>query len=70
VVRWRYVSHENVLPFLGVSEIVLPFGIVSPRMPNKNILEYTRKHLDANRVWLVRTSRIAEDKVTDDTFRS
>ena len=56
VVRWKYVSHENVLPFLGVSEIVPPFGFVSPLMPKSNILDYTRTCQDANRLLLVSTS--------------
>ena len=56
-IRWKYVSHENVLPLLGISEALPPFGLVSPRMPNINILEYIKDNQDAERFSLVRDSR-------------
>lgn len=55
--RWKHISqHPNVLPFLGVSvsEEAPPFGLITPWMPEGNIIEYTRKHQDADRLLLVR----------------
>ena len=53
IVGWKYVFHPNVLPFLGVSEAVFPFCIVSPWLVNGNIVEYVRKQQGANRLHLV-----------------
>lgn len=52
VVRWKYVSHENVLPFLGISEAIPPFGIVSPQMPN-DILKYIKENQNVDRISLL-----------------
>jgi len=41
------------VPFLGVSESLLSFCIISPWLPNGNILEYIRKHGGVNRLRLV-----------------
>jgi len=57
VVEWKYVSHPNVLPFLGVSETLFPFCIISPWLPNGNILKYTQEHRGANRLQLVSDHR-------------
>ena len=51
IARWKYVSHENVLPFLGVSES--PFWVISPWMPNGNIFNYTQQESGVNRLKLV-----------------
>ncbi|KAF9647766.1 kinase-like protein, partial [Thelephora ganbajun] len=53
IIGWKYVSHPNVLPFLGVSETLLPFCIITPWLPNGNIIEYTRKNKRANRLQLL-----------------
>ncbi|KAF9789441.1 kinase-like domain-containing protein [Thelephora terrestris] len=52
-IRWKYLSHENVLPFLGISEALRPFGLVSPWMPNIDILEYIKDNPDAERLSLL-----------------
>jgi hypothetical protein len=66
VVRWRHVSHPNVLPFLGVFQVPPPQipGLVSPRMPS-NILEHIGKNKDANRLRLVSTYGIDGEKPAD-----
>ena len=51
-VWWKNLSHPNLVPPLGVSEISPSFGLVTPRMPG-NIIEYTREHQDADRLLLV-----------------
>ncbi|KAF9645572.1 kinase-like protein [Thelephora ganbajun] len=53
IIGWKYVSHPNVLPFLGVSETLFPFCIITPWLPNGNIVEYTRKNIQANRLRLL-----------------
>ena len=53
IVVWKYVSHPNVLPFLGVSETLFPFCIISPWMSGGDILEYIQKHRGVNRLQLV-----------------
>jgi len=53
IAEWKHVSHPNVIPLLGVSESLLSFCIISPWLPNGNILEYSRKHGGANRLHLV-----------------
>ena len=53
IVAWKYVSHPNVLPFLGVSETLFSFCIISPWLRNGNIVEYIQKHREANRLHLV-----------------
>ncbi|KAF9645420.1 kinase-like protein [Thelephora ganbajun] len=53
VIGWKYISHPNVLPFLGVSETLFPLCFVSPWLPNGNIIEYTRKNQRVNRLQLL-----------------
>lgn len=53
IVAWKYVSHRNVVPFLGVSETLFPFSIISPWLPNGNIVEYIQRHEGADRLQLV-----------------
>lgn len=53
IVGWKYVSHPNVVPFLGISESLFPFCIISPWLPNGNILEYVGKRQEVNRFRLV-----------------
>ena len=53
IVAWKYVSHANVLPFLGVSETLFAFCIISPWLSNGNIIEYTKRKQGVNRLQLV-----------------
>ena len=50
---WRRLNHPNILPFYGASMSQDQFSLVSPRMENGNVLSYTRKHPEANRLHLV-----------------
>ncbi|KAF9789476.1 kinase-like domain-containing protein [Thelephora terrestris] len=52
VVRWKNVSHPNVLPLLGVSDVIPPFGLVTSRMSG-NIKEYTQEHQVVDRILLL-----------------
>ncbi|EIN07660.1 kinase-like protein, partial [Punctularia strigosozonata HHB-11173 SS5] len=42
---WRYLSHPHVLPFYGVDGRTFPeaIALVSPWMPNGNIIEYLNR---------------------------
>ena len=53
VVGWKWVRHENILPFVGVSLKPPPFSIVSERMENGNIMNFIKAHPNYNRPGLV-----------------
>ena len=53
VVGWKHMSHPNVVPFLGISETLFPFCIISPWLSGGNILEYIRRYRGVNRLHLV-----------------
>ena len=56
VIAWKYWSHPNVLPFLGVhvSADRHCLSIFTEWMPNGNVVQYTRSNTKANRLQLVR----------------
>ena len=54
VLLWKRLNHPNVLPFCGVLMNQNQFCMVSPWMENGNVLSYTRKSPEANRLRLVR----------------
>lgn len=45
--------HPNVLPIIGVSEVLFPFCIMSPWTPSGNIAQYIRANRSADRLMLV-----------------
>jgi serine/threonine protein kinase len=55
VILWKRLSHQNILPLLGVSVSKDPrhFRIISEWMPNGNVMEYTSSNPEANRLRLV-----------------
>ena len=53
VVKWKYLSDPNVLPFLGVSETLFPFCIITPWLSNGNITEYVKRKPEVDRLRLV-----------------
>jgi hypothetical protein len=55
-----------VVPFLGVSETLFPFCIISPWLPNGNIVEYTKKNREANRFQLVSDHRNLHSQIVSD----
>ena len=50
----RIFSHPNALPVIDVSEILFPFCIMSPWMPDGNITQYVQVNPGTNRLVLVR----------------
>ena len=50
VVAWKWLQHENVLPFVGVTR---EFAIVSDFMENGNIMMFITEHPRHNRFNLV-----------------
>lgn len=57
VVGWKWVRHENILPFVGVSLEPSPFSIISERMENGNITNFIKAHPNYNRLRLVSEGR-------------
>lgn len=53
MVLWKQLRHPNLLPFHG-AYMASQFGMVSPWMENGNIVRFTRKNPDFNRLRLVR----------------
>jgi len=54
IVIWRRLSHPNVLPVLGVSPKLFPLCVVTEWMIDGNIMDFTSKHPEVNRLRLVR----------------
>ena len=52
VATWRWVSHPNVVPFLGVSGVYAPLCVVSEWMPNGNVRDYIGKNPETSRLQL------------------
>ena len=59
----KNVSHENGLPFLGISEVLPPFGLVSPWISSLNILQYIKGNQGAEQLSLVCVSRNQRNKI-------
>jgi len=53
IVGWKHLSHPNILPFLGVSETLFQFSIITPWLSHGDILRYIRKNQEVNRWELV-----------------
>ena len=55
IIKWKHLSHPNILPLLGVSASIDPycFRIVTEWMPNGSITRYTNSNPEANRLRLV-----------------
>ena len=58
VIVWKWLRHENILPFIGVTPVPPSISIVSERMENGNIMEFIRANQDYNRLRLVSEGRI------------
>jgi len=53
VVGWKWLRHENILPFVGVASIPPPFSMVSVWMENGNIMGFIRATPEQNPFGLV-----------------
>jgi len=56
VVGWKWLQHENILPFIGVTSTPPPFSMVSAWMEKGNIMSYLRATPDQNPFSLVSMS--------------
>ena len=56
-VLWKRLTHENILPFMGVSRDIGEFCLISPWMSNGTIMEYIRDNNQINLLELVCTNR-------------
>ena len=54
IIIWRRLSHPNVLPVLGVSPKLFPLCVITEWMVDGNIMDFTQKHPEVNRLRLVR----------------
>ena len=50
-VMWRYLTHPNIVPLLGVS--IVPFQLISKWMPGGDLPGYIQKNPSADRLELV-----------------
>ena len=55
VVGWKWLRHENILPFVGVSEIPQPLSMVSVWMGNGDITNFIKTTPNQNPFSLVGT---------------
>ena len=53
IMIWRRLSHPNVLPVLGVYSKPVSLCLVTEWMINKNIMDFTLKNPEVNRLHLV-----------------
>lgn len=51
VFKFKYLTHPNIVPFLGVTDI--PIHFVSAWTPGVQLNKYITDHPDANRLELV-----------------
>ena len=58
---WRWLRHENILPFLGVTSNSPPFSMVSPWMENGDIVSFIKATPNQNPFSLVGISTFALD---------
>ena len=58
VVGWKWLHHENVLPFVGVTSIPLSFSMVSTWMENGDIMKFLKTTPNQNPFSLVGTSHL------------
>ena len=61
VIGWKHLSHPNILPLMGVSvpANAHSFHILTERMSNGNVMQYTKSHPEANRLQLVRSLAVS-----------
>ena len=48
---WKHSAHSNVVPLLGIT--FTPLQLISEWMPGGDLMEYTSKYPDADRIGLV-----------------
>ena len=59
VVGWKWLRHDNILPFLGVSLESPLLSIISDRMENGSIMNFIKLHPNFNRLLLVSEGKIS-----------
>lgn len=58
MVLWKQLHHKNLLPFYGAYMTDRRFGMVAPWLEKGNIIDFTRKRPEVNRLCLVRWSAL------------
>lgn len=62
---WKRLDHPNVVLTLGASLDIAEFCVVSPWMPEGELLQYLLKHPEANRVAIVRVHVVHASDCTE-----
>lgn len=57
MIGWKWLRHENILPFVGVMFTPPPVSIASERMEHGNVMEFVKARRDYNRLSLVSEGR-------------
>ena len=53
VIGWKWLQHDNILPFIGVVLEPPRFSIISERMENGNVMDFIKTRPNHNRLRLV-----------------
>ena len=56
---WKRLEHENIVPLFGITSN--PLQLVSDWMPGGDLIEYIKKHPDADRLGLVGVDSVVFD---------
>lgn len=64
---WKELSHPNVLPFLGISEAPSQFAIISPWLPNGDIINHIWMK-DLRPLYLVSDHRISAHEPSENSI--
>ena len=68
VVAWKRLNHPNVIPMYGAAPDIAELCVVSPWMPEGDLLQYLDRYPGANRVSIVR-ARVLHDASILNYFR-
>jgi len=65
VTVWKQLNHPNVVPTLGAGPDIAELCVVSPWMPDGNLLQYLSKYPGANRMAIVRVHTVHAGECTE-----
>lgn len=62
---WKRLNHPNVVPALGAAPDIAELCVVSPWMPDGDLLQYLGKNPGANRFSIVRIHAAHTNELTE-----
>ena len=62
VAMWKRLVHPNILPAFGAAPDIAEFCVVSPWMPDGDLLQYLTRYPGANRPQIVRVRIVRTSK--------